>query len=45
MFPLMLTVLDRDSSTPYYNPLLRAVSTRGNMPSSGFHGLGFRVRV
>ena len=36
MLPLMLTVLSRDCSTPYYNQQspLRTVSIRGNTPKA-----------
>ena len=42
MFPLILTFLNRDCRTPFYNPysgLLR----RGNVPSLGVLGFGFGV--
>ena len=33
MFPLILTLLNRDSKRGYYNPPLRTVSIRGNIPT------------
>ena len=33
MFPLILAVHNRDSSTPVVTPLLRTVSIRGNIPT------------
>ena len=37
MFPLILTVLNRDSSTPYYNPKKRAA--RGTSQVEGVEGV------
>ena len=40
MFSLVLTVLERDSRRRYYNPFLRTVSRRGNIPSYYLFCLG-----